>query len=502
MEEYQAVKNNLKLNKAPGPDGIPPEVFKHCDIDQIILDFANDVLENCRKPKQWSENNIKTLPKSGDLSLTGNYRGISLSCIAAKITNKMILNRVQPAIEPHLRTNQNGFRPKRSTASHILALRRLIEGVKQKNLEAAIVFVDFRKAFDTIHRGKMMKILLAYGIPKKIVDAIRVLYDNTRARIISPDGETEEFEIVAGVLQGDTLAPYLFAIVLDYAMRKAINGFEEELGFKLVKRRSRRTAPVTITDTGFADDIALISEGLAQAQKMLTRVETEAAKIGLHMNAKKTQVMPFNQEDVNFILKSISGDTIAAVEDYLYLGAWMSSSDQDIHVRKALAWSACNKLSKIWKSDLSRYIKVRLFRAIVESILLYGSETWTLTKELTKRLDGTYTRMLRCALNISWKSHTTNEVLYGNIPKLSETIAARRLRLAGHCVRHPELEAAKLVLWAPQQGRSNRGRKRTDYIDALKADTGLSTLEDLRSSMLDRDVWKEFVADVRADARP
>ena len=85
-----------------------------------------------------------------------------------------------------------------------------------------------------------MKILLAYGIPKKIVDTIRVLYDDTRARIISPEGETEEFEIVAGVLQGDTLAPYLFAIVLDYAMRKAISGFEEELGFKLVKRRSRR----------------------------------------------------------------------------------------------------------------------------------------------------------------------------------------------------------------------------------------------------------------------
>ena len=109
----------------------------------------------------------------------------------------------------------------------------------------------------------------------------------------------------------------------------------------------------------------------------------------------------------------------------------MSSSEQDIHVRKALAWSACNKLSKIWKSDLSRYIKVRLFRPIVESILLYGSETWTLTKELTKWLDGTYTRMLRCALNISWKSHTTNEVLYGNIPKLSETIAATGLDSQG-----------------------------------------------------------------------
>ena len=78
--------------------------------------------------------------------------------------------------------------------------------------------------------------------------------------------------------------------------------------------------------------------------------------------------------------------------------------------------------------------------------------------------------MLRCALNISWKSHTTNEVLYGSIPRLSETIAARRLRLAGHCVRHPELEASKLVHWAPQQGKSNRGRKRIGYIDNLKAD--------------------------------
>ena len=93
-------------------------------------------------------------------------------------------------------------------------------------------------------------------------------------------------------------------------------------------------------------------------------------------------------------------------------------------------------------------------------------------------------------------------MLYGNIPKLSETITARRLRLAEHCVRNPELEAEKLVLWTPQQGTSNRGRKRTDYIDTLKADTGLSTLEDLSSSMLDRDIWKEYVADVRAYARP
>ena len=149
---------------------------------------------------------IIPIPKSGNLALTTNYRGISLSAIAAKITNKMLLNRIQPFIDPLLRPNQNGFRPKRSTTAHILALRRIIEEVKKNNLKAILVFVDFKKAFDSIHRGKLMKILEAYGIPEQIVKTITVLYENTQAKVLSPDGETDSFPIHAGVLQGDTLA--------------------------------------------------------------------------------------------------------------------------------------------------------------------------------------------------------------------------------------------------------------------------------------------------------
>ena len=84
----------------------------------------------------------------------------------------MILNRIRPAIEPHLKINQNGFRPGRTTPSQILALRRLIEGIKDKNLSAIIIFIDFKKAFDTIHCGKLIKILRAYGIPEKLVRVI------------------------------------------------------------------------------------------------------------------------------------------------------------------------------------------------------------------------------------------------------------------------------------------------------------------------------------------
>ena len=148
---------------------------------------------------------------------------------------------------------QNGFRRNRSTTSQILTIRRILEGVRAKNLQATLIFVDFTKAFDSIHRGKMEQILLAYGIPKETVAAITILYRNTKVKVRSPDGDTEYFDIVAGVLQGDTLAPYLFIICLDYVLRTSIDKIKEN-GFELTKKRSRRYPATTITDADYADD--------------------------------------------------------------------------------------------------------------------------------------------------------------------------------------------------------------------------------------------------------
>ena len=266
MEEYQNVKKVLQMGKASGEDGIHPEILKYCNLDNTILNYANKLLIDHQKPQQWSDINLIPIPKSGDLGYTTNYRGIALSSIVAKVVNRMLLNRIQPKLDPHLRPNQNGFRPGRSTTSHILALRRIIEGVKRNNLKAVILFVDFSKAFDSIHRGKMMKILKAYGIPEQLVSAISLLYEKTRAKVLSPDGETDYFEILAGVLQGDTLAPYLFAIVIDYVMRRAVGDRAHELGFTLHPRKSRRVQSINVTDLCFADDIALLVDELQQAQ--------------------------------------------------------------------------------------------------------------------------------------------------------------------------------------------------------------------------------------------
>ena len=103
-----------------------------------------------------------------------------------------------------------------------------------------------------------------------------------------------------------------------------------------------------------------------------------------------------------------------------------------------MAWKALNGMNVVWRSSLSRDLKIRFFRATVESILLYGSECWSLNSSSRKSLDGTYTRMLRTVLNINWRDHVPNVTLYGDLPRLTDRIAWRRLGIAGHCYRHRE----------------------------------------------------------------
>ena len=127
-----------------------------------------------------------------------------------------------------------------------------------------MVFVDFSKAFDSVDRDKMFEILKLYGIPDKIISAIKVLYTDTSSTILTPDGETSSFTIKAGILQGDTLAPFIFIIVVDYVLRMSVDTISIK-GFEIKSRRSSRHPAEHLTDTDFADDIALISDSLANA---------------------------------------------------------------------------------------------------------------------------------------------------------------------------------------------------------------------------------------------
>ena len=204
QKDLDSVLRKIKNRKAAGLYEIPPEVWKTRLFDDIVLRQCNAVY-NQNRIDRWMKGCILPFPKMGDLRLAKNYRGITLTSTAAKIYNALLRNRIEPKIDNILRKNQNGFRRNRFTTSQILTIRRILEGARAKNLQATLLFVDFTKAFDSIHRGKMEQILLSYNLPKETVAAITILYRNTKVKVHSPDGDTEHFDIVAGVLQGDMI---------------------------------------------------------------------------------------------------------------------------------------------------------------------------------------------------------------------------------------------------------------------------------------------------------
>ena len=178
-------------------------------------------------------------------------------------------------------------------------------------------------------------------------------------------------------------------------------------GYEIKPRRSTRHPAQYLTDTDFADDIALISESLVNAQSLLQSLEQASNCVGLYLNEKKTEYTNKCHNDSDFIIKTIQDKLLKMVSDYVYLCSYISSSEKDFLTRKGKAWAACNAMNNIWSYDLNRNFKLKFFKAAVEPILLYGYETWTLSKTLEKRLDGTYTRLLMRVQNISWKSHPT-----------------------------------------------------------------------------------------------
>ena len=233
--------------------------------------------------------------------------------------------------------------------SQILTICRILEGVRAKNLQSTLLFVDFTKAFDSIHRRKMEKILPAYGLPKETVAAITILNRNTKVKVRSPDGDTEYFDIVAGVLNGNTLATYLIIICLDSVLRTSIDKIREN-GFELTNKRSRRYPAKSITDADYADDIAILANTPNQAETLLHSLERAVASIGLHVNAHKTEYMCFNQTGD---ISTLDRTSVKLVDKFTYLGNSVESTEKDIDTRLTKAWTAIDKLSIIWKSDLT-----------------------------------------------------------------------------------------------------------------------------------------------------
>ena len=226
---------------------------------------------------------------------------------------------------------------------------------------------------------------------------------------------------------------------------------------------------------------------------LLHSLEQAAAGIGLHVNAHKTEYMCYNQTGD---ISTLDGTSLKLVDKFTYLGSRVSSTEKDIDTRLTKAWTAIDRQSIIWKSDLTDKMKRSFFQVAVVSILLYGCTTWMLTKRLEKKLDGNYTRILRAILNKSWQQHLMRHQLYGHLPPITKTIQARRTRHAGHCWRSKDELISDVLLWTPAYGQAKAGRPARTYIQQLCEDTGYSS-EDLSEAMNDREKWRERARDIR-----
>jgi len=161
-----------------------------------------------------------------------------------------------------------------------MTLRNVTEQSLEHQQDLIINFIDFKKAFDSVHRPSLWKILTYYGIPDRFINIFKALYDNSSCCVNTASSYTEFFEIVSGVRQGCILSPFLFIIVIDFVMRKTMDKSEYDIVWQ---KRNR------LTDLDFADDIAIVAEEENVCQEMTTKLEEQSAQVGLNIRREKNE---------------------------------------------------------------------------------------------------------------------------------------------------------------------------------------------------------------------
>ena len=487
----------MKNNKAPGEDYITGEMLKVTVEDTAVRklhDLFHLVWSSETCPEDWKCGTIIKLPKKGNLADCNNWRGITLLSVPCKVLAEIVLERIYESLEQRMREGQAGFRKGRSCADQIFVLRNIIEQSVEWRRGVVINFIDFKKAFDSLHRPTMWNIIRSYGLPQKIINIIRMMYEGTTSCVRVGGTNTERFEITSGVRQGDVLSPVLFIIVLDWVMRRT---FDISDGIPWVDG-SR------LTELAYADDIGLLAENIQSMNRVTEKLESEAAKVGLEINTRKTKIMKIQcNEDATVVL---GGNDIEEVSSFEYLGSYVCNDGdvrKEVGVRIAKAGAMFSKMKKVWNDcKLSLKTKLKLFNSIIISVLIYGCETWKGLKEVENRLRVFESNCLRKILKIQWYEHISEEEVRRRSGQKSVILemGLRRWRYYGHALRMESGRLPKQVMsWTPD-GSRRPGRPKDTWRRTIQREkrNGGFEAEDVENIAERRDDWRRFIADLWA----
>ena len=197
VQEVEVALRKLKNNRAPGEDQIAGELLKYGSetVRNELTTLFNTICKKMSILKSWTRGTIVKLPKKGDLSNCNNWRGITLLSIPGKVFCSVLLERIKKEIDNKLREHQAGFRSGRSCIEQIYTLRHIIQQSLEFQQDIYINFIDFKKAFDSIHRDSLWKISRSYGIPDKYINLFKLIYENSSCNIRTQTGVTDSFNI-------------------------------------------------------------------------------------------------------------------------------------------------------------------------------------------------------------------------------------------------------------------------------------------------------------------
>ena len=351
-----------------------------------------------------------------------------------------------------------------------------------------IGFVDFEKAFDRVSHDRLIEILEGVGIDQADIIIISNLYWNQQATVKINGESTRSFEVKRGVRQGCVLSPILYNIYSEIMMRDVLNS---DIGIKVNGE--------IISSCRYADDTALLAESEVGLQRVIDKLDRVGINYGLRINTKKTKVMVMSKAKVGPKINiTIRGEALQQVSDFSYLGSLISSDgrcEKEVKKRIVLAKQAFVNLKEFFKSGVNLSLKKRLLECYVWSVVLYGSETWTLSKAMQARLGSFEMWCYRRILKISYKEHISNATVLSRIKSKSKLLKIhkqRKFKYFGHMIRAEG--RLSVVCMGKIEGKRARGRQRLSWMDEVTNMAGSRDLRELLSKAKDRWRWRAMAS--------